>query len=206
MTWLFSFVKIIITTKKFNFDAKSFSTIKKGNKMVKVAVFFANGSEEIEALTPVDVIRRGGAKCDIVSVSGAYPIGSHCITVMADKLIEDINESDYDAFVIPGGMPGATNFAKEDKLVQIIKTALAKNKTVASICASPAVVLANNALIDGRKATCYPAQVFIQMMERANFLEQSVVIDGNLITANGPKSAMQFSLEICNKLGLEPKF
>ena len=174
--------------------------------MIKVAVFFANGTEEIEALTPVDVIRRGGAICDIVSVSGAYPVGSHGITIMADKLLEDIKESDYEAFVIPGGMPGATNFAKENKLLDMVKVALAKNKTVAAICASPAVVLANNSLIDDKNATCYPAEVFIEMMKTARFTDQSVCVDGNLITANGPKAAMQFSLEICKRLGIEPKF
>ena len=170
-------------------------------------VFLAPGFEETEALAPLDIIRRAEEEIYTVGVGGKVITSAHQVPVVADVMDSEIApDKDCEGIILPGGMPGATNFAKEDKLVQIIKTALAKNKTVASICASPAVVLANNALIDGRKATCYPAQVFIQMMERANFLEQSVVIDGNLITANGPKSAMQFSLEICNKLGLEPKF
>ena len=174
--------------------------------MVKVAVFFASGSEEIEELTPVDVLRRGGAICDLVSVSGEFPVGSHGITVKADKGVERVQVSDYDAFVIPGGMPGATNFAQNKKLMQIISGAIENGKLVAAICASPAVVLASNRLIDGKKATCYPAQGFIDMMNSAEFTNESVTVDGSLITANGPKSAMQFSLEICKALGLDPKF
>ena len=174
--------------------------------MINVAVFFAFGTEEIEALTPVDVLRRGGANCDLVSVCGEYPVGSHGITVKADRLIDEINVDDYDAFVIPGGMPGATNFANNQMLMDIIKGAFEKNKLVAAICASPAVVLANNRLIDGKNATCYPAQAFIDMMKDVNFTNENVTVDGNLITANGPKSAMSFALEICKALNIEPKF
>lgn len=174
--------------------------------MKKIAVIFSNGTEEIEAFTPVDVLRRTGAQCDIVSVSGEYPVGSHGITVKADKTDSEFDMDLYDAIVIPGGMPGAEIISKNDIIIDALKKAFNDGKVVASICASPAVVLANNGFIDGKKATCYPAPSFIQMMRPANYTGSDVERDGLLITANGPKSAMKFALEICCALGLTPKF
>ena len=174
--------------------------------MVKVAVLIANGTEEIEALTPVDVLRRAGVECDLVSVNGTYPIGSHGITVKADKTIDDVDLLDYGAIVVPGGMPGATNIADNSKVINALKNAMQKNKVVAAICASPAVVLVTSGLIDGKTATCYPAQAFIEMMSVTNYTGADVEVDGNVITANGPKAVMKFALAICEKLGVNPKF
>ena len=174
--------------------------------MKKIAVLFSDGTEELEALTPVDVLRRAGADCDIVSICGKFPVGSHNITVKADRLVEENDFAEYDCIVIPGGMPGATKISENACAMNGIKKAIKENKVIASICASPAVVLASNRLIDGKKATCYPAQSFIQMMSVADYTGADVEVDGNLITANGPKSAMKFSLEICKALSLSPKF
>ena len=168
--------------------------------MKKIAVLFSNGTEELEALTPVDVLRRAGADCDIVSICGNYPVGSHNITVKADRLVEDVVFDVYDCIVIPGGMPGATKISENNYAMNGVKKAIKQNKVIASICASPAVVLASNRLIDGKKATCYPAESFIQMMNVADYTGADVQVDGNLITANGPKSAFKFSLEIINYL------
>ena len=107
--------------------------------MKKIAVLFSNGTEEIEALTPVDVLRRAGVECDIVSVCGEFPKGSHGITVKADKLIEEIHINDYDGIVIPGGLPGAQIIADNDNALKMIKTAVADGKMVAAICAAPAL-------------------------------------------------------------------
>ncbi|MBQ7349200.1 MAG: DJ-1/PfpI family protein [Clostridia bacterium] len=174
--------------------------------MIKIAVLFSNGTEEIEALTPVDVLRRAGVDCDIVSVSGEYPKGSHNITVKADKLIENIDIKNYDGIVIPGGMPGATIISENPYAMRTVKGAINDKKLVAAICASPAVVLANNRLIDGKIATCYPADAFIEMMGVCDYTGADVQTDGNLITANGPKSAMKFALAVCDYLGAKPKF
>jgi len=173
---------------------------------MKIAVLFAFGTEEIEALTPVDVLRRAGVDCDLISVNGEFPKGSHAITVKADAVVEDVDFSKYDGLVIPGGMPGATNIANSKKVIDAIKQMLNDGKLVCAICASPAVVLANNGLISGRKVTCYPAEVFVKMLNGCVFSDKNVEIDGNLITANGPKSAMEFSIAICNYLGVTPNF
>ena len=173
--------------------------------MKKIAVLFSNGTEEIEGLTPVDVLRRAGAICDIVSISGEYPVGSHQITVKADKLIEETNLEDYDCIIIPGGMPGAKYISVCEKAICGIKNALQGNKVVGAICASPAVVLATHNLIGAKKVTCYPAKDFVDALGD-NYTGNSVEVDGNLVTANGPKSAMDFSLAICKALGLDAKF
>jgi len=173
--------------------------------MNRIAVLFSNGTEEIEALTPVDVLRRGGAECDIVSICGEYPVGFHRITVKADKLIENIDLGEYDAIVIPGGMPGARYISENEKAVNGIKKALIENKLVAAICASPAVVLGAHGLIGDNKVTCYPAEDFISVLGK-NYTASDVMVSKNIITANGPKSAMKFAIEICKYLGLNPKF
>lgn len=178
--------------------------IKRRRKM-KIAVLIANGSEEIETITPVDIIRRTGATCETVSVNGKTLTCSRGVVIVADKLIEEVSLDDYDGIVIPGGMPGATNIAGCEKAIEGVRTAIKQGKVIASICASPAVVLASNGLIDKRKATCYPAKDFIDKLGES-YTGNSVEVDGNLITANGPESAMEFSLKICEKLNLKPKF
>lgn len=175
--------------------------------MKKIAVLFSNGTEELEALTPVDLLRRcDGAVCEIVSICGEFPQGSHGIVVKADKLIEDFDIEQYDAIVIPGGMPGATYISQNEIAVRAIKKAFETGKLVASICASPAVVLAKNNLINGKKVTCYPAQVFVNSLLECIYTAKHVQTDGNLITADGPESAFEFAREIAKNLGLSPKF
>ena len=177
----------------------------KERTMKKIAVIFANGTEEIEALNPVDVLRRAGVEVEIVSVSGKTPIGSHDIQIAPDKLVSEVDFSSYDGIVIPGGRPGAINIANDDAVTNALKEMIRDNKLVASICASPAVVLAKHDLLNGKKATCYPAPEFIKALGNS-YTGLDVEVDGNLITANGPKSAMKFALQICDYLGLTPKF
>jgi 4-methyl-5(b-hydroxyethyl)-thiazole monophosphate biosynthesis len=172
---------------------------------MKIAILFANGTEEIEAITPVDVLRRAGVDCEIVSVSGNNPVGSHKIMITADTTIEQTNLEKYDGVVIPGGMPGAVNISNCKKVSDGIKELLKRGKLVSAICASPAVVLADNQLLTAQKATCYPAPQFISLLGE-KYTAKDVEMDGNVITANGPKSAMAFSNAICDYLGVKPKF
>lgn len=172
--------------------------------MAKIAVLFADGTEEIEGITPVDVLRRAGAECDIVSVGGEYITGSHGITIKADKLIDKIDMRFYDAVVIPGGMPGATNIAKCEKAIEFIKYLISKGKLISAICASPAVVLAQNDLLMATSATCFHADCFIGQLGN-NYTGKEVEVSDNYITADGPKSALKFALAIAKYLGLDPK-
>lgn len=173
--------------------------------MKKIAVFIADGSEEIEALTPVDVIRRTGAVCHTYSVNGQSVKGSHGIEIKADFTVDMLDADNYDALVIPGGMPGAVNIAKSKDATAAIEKAINCGKIVAAICASPAVVLGGNGLLACEKATCYPAPDFIGALGE-KYTGANVEKCANFITANGPKSAMEFSLAICAALELQPKF
>ena len=172
--------------------------------MKKIIVLFADGTEEIEALTPVDVLKRAGAEVDIVSLENLYPIGSHKITVKADKLIGEVKASDYDAIVVPGGMVGSKNISENEKAISLIKEFESGGNLVCSICASPAVVIAKHGICAGKKSTCYPAPDFISLIK--NYTGKDVEVDGNLITADGIKSAFSFSLAICKALGITPRF
>lgn len=172
---------------------------------MKIAVLFANGMEELEALTPVDVLRRAGATVCTISINEKTVIGSHNIPITADLLINETNLSDYDAIVLPGGMPGAKNLSENKTVISGIKNALLQGKLVSAICASPSVVLAKHGLIADKKATCYPSPEFIKLLG-SSFTNEKVTVDNNLITANGPKSALDFSLAICKYLSLTPKF
>lgn len=174
--------------------------------MKKVAVLIANGTEEIEVLTPVDVLRRAdGVVCDLISVSGREPKCSHGVSILADKVIEEVTLSSYDAVVIPGGMPGALNISSNEKVISSLKQMEKDGKLIASICASPAVVLKANGLFSGKLATCYPAEKFVKLLGE-DYTGEDVQVCDNLITANGPKSALKFALEICKALSLSPKF
>ena len=171
---------------------------------MKIAVIFANGTEEIEAITPVDVLRRADVDCHMISVNGEYPVGSHGITLKADGISENFDMDDYDGIVIPGGMPGAVNIANDEHVIKALNKANKDKKMIASICASPAVVLEPLGILDGRKATCFNAPVFVEKLGKS-FTGKGVEIDGHVITANGPKSALDFALEICKYLNLKPK-
>ena len=173
--------------------------------MINVAVIFADGMEEIEALTPVDVLRRAGVNVTTYSVSDLVVKGSHGIEIKADKLIEEMDALTC-AVVVPGGMPGAKNISENQKALALIKEVYAGAGLVSAICASPAVVLTKAGIVKEKRITCYPAPDFIQMLKDSDYTGQDVCVDGNLITANGPKSAMKFSLEICKALNLNPKF
>lgn len=162
--------------------------------MNKVAVFLATGFEEIEAISIIDVLRRGGVDLNIVSVSGMeYVEGAHGITVKSDSLFFSIDFSDYDLFVLPGGMPGTTNLAKHEGLCELLKNIFEQGKKIGAICAAPSV-LGQLGLIEGKLATCYPG--FEDELVGANVVNRDIVRDGNLITGRGAGVAMEFGLEL----------
>ena len=173
--------------------------------MVKAAVLIADGSEEIEAITPVDVLKRAGAECVLFSVCGEYVQGSHGIVIKADKTVDKLDMSEFDIIIIPGGLLGATNIAKSADAKRAIVKAITERKYIAAICASPAVVLAEKGLLLAKKATCYPAERFISALEE-KYTGAETTVSGIFITASGPRAAMKFALEICKTLGITPKF
>ena len=169
--------------------------------MKKSYLFLAEGFEEIEALTVVDVMRRAGMPVVTVSVTEELEVlGAHGIKVKADAVIGDIDCVDAEWLIAPGGMPGSTNLAECDLLTAALKKHYAKGGRIAAICAAPAVVLAPLGILDGRDATCYPG--FEEKCDKAVMRDTPVVALDNLITANGPASALRFALSIvANSLG-----
>ena len=158
-------------------------------------VLFADGFEEIEALTVVDVMRRAGMPVVTMSIyETPEAIGAHGVTVVADEAFDPDMLEDAEWLICPGGMPGATNLADNETLCDILKERNEKNEGIAAICASPSVILGPLGLLDGRCAVCYPGME--DGMEGADVLDQPAVVDGNIITGKGPAAAAEFALAI----------
>ena len=162
--------------------------------MSKINVFFANGHEEIEGLTVIDLLRRAGLDVSIVSINDTLEVtGSHNITIIADKLISDVNFNDGDMIVLPGGMPGTTNLGHCKLLTEQLKKYNDNKKMIAAICAAPSV-LGSLEILEGKSATCYPG--FEDKLTGAACLNSGVVKSQNIITASGLGTAIDFSLTI----------
>lgn len=163
---------------------------------MKNYLFLADGFEEIEALATVDVLRRAGMDVSTVSIKHVHEVkGAHDITVEADFTFKEVDFSDTDWLILPGGMPGASNLHDFSALDTLLNVHARKGR-IAAICASPAVVLAPTGLLSGRRATCYPGFEAALVASGAIHDPSRVVVDGNIVTANGPSSAIPFALEI----------
>ncbi|MCR5131003.1 MAG: DJ-1/PfpI family protein [Prevotella sp.] len=169
--------------------------------MAKVYVFLADGFEDIEALAPIDILRRGGMKVVTISVMESQLVESaHGVGVMADALFEDVRSyDDADMLVLPGGMPGASNLVAHKGLCKILIKQYERQGRIAAICASPGVVLAPLGILDGKSATCYPG--FEQAFLDTDYTAALVTTDGNVTTACGPGAAMAFGYELLCQLG-----
>lgn len=168
--------------------------------MAKVYVFLANDFEDVEALIPVDVLRRGGVEVITVSITGDSQVveSAHNVQIMADAMIEDCDFSDADLLFLPGGMPGASNLYEHEGVRQAVLAQAKAGKKVAAICAAPAVVLAQLGILDGKRATCYPG--FEKLLTKAEYTADLVTVDGNITTAEGPAAAFPFAYELLSQL------
>lgn len=167
--------------------------------MAKVYVFLANGFEDIEALIPVDVLRRGGVEVVTVSVAGDSQVveTAHRVQVVADAMFEDCDFSDADLLILPGGMPGASNLNNHDGVRQALLNQNAAGRRVAAICAAP-LVLGGLGILRGKRATCYPG--FEQTLEGATYTGDLCTVDGNVTTGEGPAAAFPFAYELLSQL------
>jgi 4-methyl-5(b-hydroxyethyl)-thiazole monophosphate biosynthesis len=163
----------------------------------RVVVFVADGFGEVEAMTPIDFLRRAGLDVTIAGVGGNRPTGAHGIRVEADVRSEDA-AGPWDAVVLPGGMPGAENLAASSVVEQTCRTVMTEGGLVAAICAAPAVALNRFGLLDGRRFTCYPG--FEDRVKDGMFSEDRVVVHDNLITSRGPGTAAEFTMELIRHL------
>ena len=162
-----------------------------------IYVFLADGFEEIEALTPVDFLRRCELPVCTVGVTGAQVKGSHGIVVKADCLPEEINPQDAQMIILPGGMPGTLNLENSPIVTACIRYCAENGLPIAAICAAPSI-LGHMGLLKGKKALCFPG--FEQELEGAELAEGLVCRDGLLITGKGPGAALEFGFEIVRML------
>jgi len=162
---------------------------------LKILVPLADGFEEIEAFSIIDVLRRAGIEVDVVGIVGTMVTSARGIRVMVDKRLDEVRPDEYDGIVLPGGDPGYKNLARSSKLMEIIKQMNYKDKLIGAICAAP-LILAKLGLLENRKATIYPGME----KELPHPREGRVVVDGNIITSQGPGTAIEFALKIVEKL------
>ena len=165
-------------------------------------IFLAEGFEEIEAITPTDVLRRAGMDVKTVSITDRHQVtGAHGITVVADLTFDEANFENAEWLIIPGGLPGAENLHNFEPLNDLLRKQAVEGK-IAAICASPAMVLAPLGLLDGKEATGYPGTEEGLRARGAITRDERVVSLDRIITANGPTSALRFALAIvANSLG-----
>lgn len=160
-------------------------------------IFLANGFEEIEALTVVDVLRRANLRCDMCSIADIEVTGSHGITIKADIIISDLVHENYDCIILPGGMPGAKNLKENGKIIDLVKSFNLDGKLVAAICAAP-IVLKEADIINDKKITSFPG-VKLELIG-CDYQEEIVVEHDNLITSRGPATALEFALKLVENL------
>lgn len=162
--------------------------------MKTIYVFLADGFEEVEALTPIDVLRRAGLQVVTVSIMEERIVtGAHGVPIVADCLFNDIDKQAADMLLLPGGMPGASNLDAHDGLGELILEYASQNKPLAAICAAP-LVYGKRGLLKGKKATCYPG--FENYLNGAEYTAALVEKDASFVTAKGPGAAMEFAFAI----------
>jgi 4-methyl-5(b-hydroxyethyl)-thiazole monophosphate biosynthesis len=162
-----------------------------------VLVVLAHGFEEVEAIVPIDLLRRSGAKVTVAGLSDQTIRGAHNINVACDVLFEECIETKYDCIVLPGGSQGSKNLADSAEVMKkIIETA--QEGVVAAICAAPAVVLCKTGLLEGKKVTGFPSTE--ELCPGLVFEDEGVVVDGRLITAQAAGKAVDFALAIIASL------
>ena len=169
--------------------------------MAKVYVFLADGFEDVEALIPIDVLRRGGV--DVITVSTTEFLlveSAHGVSIEADIQFDQSDYSDADLLMLPGGMPGASNLFAHDGVCEALKAQYEAGKKIAAICASPAVVLAPLGILDGKKATCYPGFEEALAQTGAKYTGDLLTVDGNITTGEGPAAAFPYAYELLTQL------
>ncbi len=164
-----------------------------------VLVPVADGTEELEAVAIIDELRRAGAPVTVASVTGVRQItASRGVVIVADALIKECINMEFDLVVLPGGIPGAEHLRDSAELISILRHQGDKARLYGAICASPAVVLEHHGLLAGHQATCHPG--FVDQLKIKDRINDRVVVDGNCLTSRGPGTAVEFALALVERL------
>lgn len=168
--------------------------------MASVLIPLAEGCEELEAVTLIDLLRRGGITVTTASL-GHQPqlTASREVGLVADTLLDNVMESDFDMILMPGGQPGTNNLNNDHRIHAIIKRLQHGDKYLAAICAAP-MVLANAGVLNGKRATSYPGALDKEKWPDISICDEPVVVDGKVLTSRGPGTAMDFALSIIELL------
>lgn len=164
------------------------------NAAPRVLVPIADGTEEIEAVCIIDVLRRAGVAVTVASVGALQITASRGVKIVADCLIGACQGKQYDLVVLPGGIPGAENLRDSAILTDILKEQRQAGRWLGAICAAPAVVLGPHGLLEGRQATAHPA--FVDQLADQKRADERVVVDGRCVTSRGPGTAVEFALKL----------
>ena len=163
--------------------------------MGKVAVLLADGFEEIEAVTIIDVLRRAEQEVSVVAVGSALAVGAHDIAIKTDTDLGQLDPAVLDAVVLPGGLPGATSLRDEPRVLDLVRRMHESKKVVGAICAAP-IALEAAGILSGKKATSYPGFE----LPSADYQQARVVEDDNVLTSRGPGTALEFALTLVSRL------
>lgn len=170
--------------------------------MKKVAVMFADGFEEIEAISIVDILRRASIDAKMVGLEKKNVKGAHGVEMIADMVLADLKVSQFDMIVLPGGLPGAEYLAKSESLGEVLREFDKADKFIAAICAAPWALSTAKVLKDSY--TCYPG--FESNVDHKGYVsDKNVIVDKNIITSRGPATAMEFSLNLIEVLSGDVK-
>lgn len=164
-----------------------------------VYILLADGFEEAEALVPADLLRRADVSVALVGVTGSVVTGAHGIAVCSDCPVEQVNTEEMEMLVVPGGLGGVQNVAASSAAMELVKKAATDDKWLAAICAAPSLVLGPAGLLKGRRAVCYPGMEDTMTGALAQ-KECSVVVDGHIVTGEGPGAAFEFGLKLVEVL------
>ena len=164
--------------------------------MKKVLMILADGFEEIEALGTADILRRAKLELSIAGLNEGLITSVQGIKITPDCKLSDIEIDQFDAVVLPGGQPGANNLNADKRVIEILHKFNDEKKLICAICAAP-FILAEQGILKGRKATCFPAYKDVL---NESYVEQKVVVDGNIIPSRGPATAPDFAFTIVDKL------
>jgi len=170
---------------------------------MRAIVLFATGTEEIEALTAADYLRRAGVEVIIAGVGGNTPVGAHGIKIFADTSLFDLDKNiDFDLLVLPGGMPGTANIDNDKDAQSLIEKAYRQEKYIAAICAAP-MIIGKKGYLKGKQAVCFPG--FEQYLLGAYISDEASVIDGKMITGRNAFVANEFAINCITALFGEKK-
>lgn len=167
--------------------------------MARALVLLADGFEEIEAVTIVDVLRRANIGVTVAGLHGGTVRGAHDIVIEAETTLEHASSTDFDALVLPGGAAGAEKLKNDGRVIELVQRFVAQQRLTAAICAAPTVLEAAGVL-NGVRATCYPGF----QLPSARLADERVVEDGLFVTSRGPGTAMEFALTLVARLAGAP--